>query len=470
MRTNQKQRPGAAALAIVLIVAGLGGLVVGAGPASADVDAVQGSAFGLTVDDNLLGLLNIPPTPLVTLNANEASPPADLGPFNDSLVFIGAPPLLNLVTAGVLNVSTQAGNLVGENHNGFVTSFAGVLNTAIGANPLIPLVGINAVEIQCVADGDGARLTRLTGIVRVQVGADIETIDLSTVAPNTVLDVLGVVRLTLNRQDQVDAPGSTSLRARAIEVEVLPAAGLPGITSALDVIVGEVLCAAQGPDVLVSTTTTAPTTTSTSSTTAPTTSTTLPTSSTTSPSTSTTLPTSSTTSPSTSSTTTPPSSTTTPSSSSTTTPSSSTSVPPSSTTTPSSSTSTTDPDDPGVTTTRPSVTPTTAGPGPSTTVITVVPQQQTVLAKTGSTVRPMVVLSGLSLVLGVLLLLGSSRPVPARASASAGTWSSPAVTRPEKWGPMEIGRALWGAFAALLASTARLFTRRRPPRGRGRSG
>ncbi|MCA1692549.1 MAG: hypothetical protein LC733_10245 [Actinobacteria bacterium] len=103
-------------------------------------------------------------------------------------------------------------------------------------------------------------------------------------------------------------------------------------------------------------------------------------------------------------------------------------------------------------------------------MITVVPQQQTVLAKTGSTVRPMVVLSGLSLVLGVLLLLGSSRPVPARASASAGTWSSPAVTRPEKWGPMEIGRALWGAFAALLASTAKLFTRRRPPRGRGRSG
>lgn len=119
-------------------------------------------------------------------------------------------------------------------------------------------------------------------------------------------------------------------------------------------------------------------------------------------------------------------------------------------------------DVPGVRTTISPLT--TAAPTPSTTAL----RQQTVLAKTGSTLRPMVLLSGLSLVLGVLLLVGSSRPVPV--PASAGTWTTPAVTRPEKWGPMEIGRALWGAFAALMASAAKLITRRRPPRGRGRSG
>src|SRR5215471_16284005 len=100
MRTTRRRRPQAVLTSVVMIVVGLGGLLLQSSPAVADVNRVVGNAYGLQA--NVLGLVNIPPTPTVSLDANEASPPAAFGPFTDSLVGIGpTPPLLNLLSTGV---------------------------------------------------------------------------------------------------------------------------------------------------------------------------------------------------------------------------------------------------------------------------------------------------------------------------------------------------------------------------------
>ena len=114
-----------------MIVAGLGGLLASMGTASADVDSVEGTGFGISV--SVAGSPVIAPTPDPTVTpphlvADESSAPAAFGPFNASAVTIGG--ILGILNNGVSAgpVSTQAGNIVGDNHAGFVATAAQVAN------------------------------------------------------------------------------------------------------------------------------------------------------------------------------------------------------------------------------------------------------------------------------------------------------------------------------------------------------
>jgi len=125
MKTTRRRQPRAVATAVVMIVVGLGGLLASMGTASADVDSVEGTGFGISVSVAGASVIDPTPDPTVTpphLVANESSPASALGPFNTSVVTIGG--ILGILNNGVSvgPVSTQAGNIVGDNHAGFVAS------------------------------------------------------------------------------------------------------------------------------------------------------------------------------------------------------------------------------------------------------------------------------------------------------------------------------------------------------------
>jgi hypothetical protein len=114
------------------------------------------------------------------------------------------------------------------------------------------------------------------------------------------------------------------------------------------------------------------------------------------------------------------------------------------------------------------VTPTTAPPT-GTTPTTAAPVSTAapgVLVRTGANLQPLAVLSGLSIVLGILMLIGSGRPITV--GAQGGSVSVPlAPGTPEKWGPVEIAKTIWAGLAALLLALVKLAGVRR---GRGRRG
>src|SRR5436305_4139941 len=124
------------------------------GTASADVDSVEGTGFGISV--SVAGSPVIAPTPDPTVTpphlvANESSPASALGPFNTSVVTIGG--ILGILSNGVSvgPVSTQAGNIVGDNHAGFVASASQVANV----NLLAGQIDIPLIQSTCIANGDG---------------------------------------------------------------------------------------------------------------------------------------------------------------------------------------------------------------------------------------------------------------------------------------------------------------------------
>src|SRR5438105_3322843 len=66
MRTTRRLQPRAAAVAVVMIVAGVGGLFLTGGTASADVTSVRGTGFGISASAG--GTFLIPPTPDPNVN------------------------------------------------------------------------------------------------------------------------------------------------------------------------------------------------------------------------------------------------------------------------------------------------------------------------------------------------------------------------------------------------------------------
>ncbi len=61
MRTTRRRQARAVATAVVMIVAGVGGLLATMGTASADVDSEEGTGFAISV--NVTGSSVIAPTP-----------------------------------------------------------------------------------------------------------------------------------------------------------------------------------------------------------------------------------------------------------------------------------------------------------------------------------------------------------------------------------------------------------------------
>jgi hypothetical protein len=64
-------------------------------------------------------------------------------------------------------------------------------------------------------------------------------------APNTTIDVLGAITVTLNEQIVTGSPGETSITVNAVHVRL----NLDGVATG-DVIISQSRCRAAGPDVL----------------------------------------------------------------------------------------------------------------------------------------------------------------------------------------------------------------------------
>ncbi len=234
-----------AGVGLALIATGAVGLVINAPPASADVDTAQGLAFGASVGG---ALTLLPPTPAVTIDATEATPPSSLGPIEQTAVDIDLPGILR---APVLRAGTEAGNLAGEDHGGFVESFAEVTNVTVGLNAITA----DAVNSSCSSTGDGS-VGNVT-VANLNIGS--QGVLNGPIAPNTIIEIPGVLTVVLNEQISVDQSGSTSIIVRGAHIQLLPSPLFP--TTTLDIIIAESRCAVQGPDVLTSTSTTTTTTT-----------------------------------------------------------------------------------------------------------------------------------------------------------------------------------------------------------------
>ncbi|MEA2826507.1 MAG: hypothetical protein QOG43_946 [Actinomycetota bacterium] len=369
MIASRTSRIRAAALAGIPIAAIL--LATLAPGAQADVDSVNASAYGATLQSSLLGTV-IAPTPLNSGSATE--PVNSFGPTQSSSLPVD---VVGLLHVGVLNSRVEGDGIAAGDptgHFGFSRARASVADVIVALGAL----SLDAIETQCQSDGTGS--TAFTELAGGILGGNTL---LATPLANTTLSVPGVLTVTLNEQTIHNSVGSTSIQVRGAHITVLP--GLLGALGVVEIVLAESNCSATGPDVNVT-----PTTTTTTTTTAPTTTTT----------TTTTVPTTSTTT-----TTVVGATTTTTTSTSTTT----TTVAPAATTTTSTTIA------PVVTvppagSTLPPATTTTLGP-----VVTVPPP----LARTGTNAMPMVAIGFLAIALGVIvrrsegfLLATESAPAP----------------------------------------------------------
>jgi hypothetical protein len=223
-------------IAVVLLAVLCAGIALAA-PASADVTDVSGSgAFGESVNVSVLGTGSVTsgPTPSVTLPAGGG------GPVTDSLANVNLPGVL---TTGLLNVSTQGSNL--GSHSGTATSSAQVagatllsaLAPSLGGSPLLTA---DVISSQCTSNGDGS--SGSSNLVGLSVAGSPVNV---SPPPNTTIDVLGAITVTLNEQIVTGSPGETSITVNAVHVRL----NLDGIASG-DVILSQSRCRAAGPDVV----------------------------------------------------------------------------------------------------------------------------------------------------------------------------------------------------------------------------
>jgi len=185
---------------------------------------------------NVDGIVDLtsPPTPFVELDAAQGqTPPADLGPFSESVLSIAVG---NLLSTGVLNASTEGGNLEGDDHSGFVTSSSSVneLSAAGGR------VTASTISSECTSNGDGS-----TGSSSIE---DLEVLGVPITvgtAPNTVIPLPAIGSITLNEQVRpTNEDGDTSIIVRAIHIR------FDGLLGTGDIIIAESRCGAKGPDVV----------------------------------------------------------------------------------------------------------------------------------------------------------------------------------------------------------------------------
>lgn len=201
-----------------------------AGPALADVTEVSGGAVGESIDvTTLLGIhVGSGPLPSVTLPATGG------GPITQQVLNVNVP---NLLTAGVLNTSTEGGNL--GSHQGFATSSASVADV----NALVGRITAQAIASKCTSNGDGSSgSSTLTQASLLGVPLAVNP------GPNTVLAIPLVGTVTLNEQVRpTNGAGDTSIIVRAAHIRLNVAGGLLGQG---DIIIAESRCGARGPDVV----------------------------------------------------------------------------------------------------------------------------------------------------------------------------------------------------------------------------
>jgi hypothetical protein len=213
-----------------------------AGPASADVLSVSGSASTLAVEGSLLGLpIVLTPTAQVVL------PPTGGGPFEQITLPINVPGVL---TTGVLIARTEGGNI--GTHEGFATSFAEVADPDV-LSTLAPLLGgaslltADVISAECISNGDGSAGETTLASATLGTGTILD----SNPAPNTTLDVAGIATIVLNEQIVTNIPGvETTIIVNAVHITVNV---LELVTA--DIIISQATCGAFGPDVLIPPTT-----------------------------------------------------------------------------------------------------------------------------------------------------------------------------------------------------------------------
>ena len=231
--------PGTRAVAIV----GLAGLaiLVPAAPAAADVDSVAGGATGVSVTGDLG---TIPPTPTVSLSADETSSPAALGPFTDTVASVNLPSSLpfNVFSTGPLAAATSAGGLAGADPAGFVEARALVQTVVLGPN----VATATSIASSCRAE-DGAA----TGTTVIQDGMLLGQPfpPTNTPAPNTVVPVEGLGTVVLNEQMVTSSVGANGETTRQLVVNAVharftssAAGGILPQDQEAEAVIGQVIC------------------------------------------------------------------------------------------------------------------------------------------------------------------------------------------------------------------------------------
>jgi hypothetical protein len=182
------------ALALVLI----GSLVLSPSAVHADLQAVYGSAFGEQTDV-LDGAITSGPLPSATV------PDRGGGPVTDSATSVCVPVgTCRILRAGALRASTR-GSLEGA---GSVAGSAAITNVDVARG----VVTGDAMRSQCGGDAGGLR--GAAQLTNVKVGG---LPVMANPAPNTVVTVTGIARVTLNEQ----IVAADSVTVNAVHVELL---------------------------------------------------------------------------------------------------------------------------------------------------------------------------------------------------------------------------------------------------------
>lgn len=195
-----------------------------AGPASAGVSSVSGSAYGESVTITAPAAITSGPAPSVTL------PSTGGGPLTASLVSIAVPagpsPAL---TAGLLEVSTQGA--LGS--NGSATSSASVATVAIPS-----ALTATAVSSTCTSDTSGS--TGSASIVSGTIGGQPVV---ASPPANTVIQIPSVGEVRLNEQ----IPGGDGTTASSITVNAVHVVFNNAQTLTGDIILAQSHCDVAGP-------------------------------------------------------------------------------------------------------------------------------------------------------------------------------------------------------------------------------
>jgi len=208
-----------AALAALGAVAGSGvSLAVSAGAATADT--ATGSAYGISVTGPTSPV--VPPTPSVTLPASGAAQSSNLLTLPTHTVVTSA-------TATVRTAATNVGTAAEQ-----VTSSATVDNLA-------SLAAIRATTVMssCTADATGA--TGSVNVANLTLGGMPETVPTST-ATFVLPALIPGVTIEANHEVQSTTAGSVSITVDGLFVQLATGAGAT-------VVVGQSVCAVQGPGI-----------------------------------------------------------------------------------------------------------------------------------------------------------------------------------------------------------------------------
>ena len=223
------RKPRATLVAVLAGMMILVGLVIGATPASADVDTVSGSATPLFIGG--LAPLGAP----ATVSGSATEPVDAYGPIGSGLLGGAQCPTAPtpgvvvplVISVGLLEACTRGAGVVNAGHLAFSESRAAVADVQLGTTNLGVVTG------ECRADGNGA-----VGSTTIVGTSGLPQNPL----PNTVPSILppGLVSLVLNEQIVTNTLGTATITVRAVHATLL---------GAIDIIIGEATCSALGPDV-----------------------------------------------------------------------------------------------------------------------------------------------------------------------------------------------------------------------------